>query len=327
MKYIYVIIKRTIILIINKSNILVGGQAVIEGVMMRVPVVYATAVRTSNGEIIYKRYPFESIVNRKKYFNIPIIRGAIHLFESLKIGMKTLQWSADMAMAEELSSKNKILDIFLNIIAFLFAIGLFVAIPIILAEYISKNKFNPFYFNFISGSVRITLFLLYLLLISKLKDIKRLFLYHGAEHRTVYTFEKGHPLTVVETKNFSTLHPRCGTSFIFIVMMVAIISFGIFDSILLFFIDVLNPYKRILFHLILLPVVAGIGYEILKISAKHRNFILFKILSQPGLWLQLITTKVPTDEQTEVSIKALEVAFGEDIEDYLGKEFVAEAIS
>ncbi len=322
------IIKKSMILLLNKSTILVGGQAVIEGVMMRVPGFYATAVRNPEGEIKFRRQKFDTLVKKNTVFNIPIIRGSIHLYESLKIGMKTLQWSADIALPEEKNKKqNKFIDLLMNLVTIFFALGLFVILPIITADYFFNKANSPFMFNLISGGIRIVLFLIYLIGISFLNDIKRLFQYHGAEHRTVYTFEAGLPLEIKETHQFPTQHPRCGTSFLFIVMIVAILSFGIIDTIALFYITNLEPFIRIIFHIPLIPVVGGIGYEVLKLTAKHRKNILFQLLSAPGIWLQLITTKKPDDEQAEVALEALKCAFGDDIPDYIGKEHIAEAIA
>ncbi len=316
-------------ILISKSSILVGGQAVIEGVMMRVPGYFATAVRNPNGKIVLDRHEFISLVKKNKKLDLPIIRGAIHLFESLKIGMQTLQWSADIAMPEDENAKpqSKFLESLLNLVTILFAIGLFIALPIITAGIVSDKENSPFTFNLISGGIRILLFLVYLVGISFIKDVKRLFEYHGAEHKAVYTFEAGLPLNVSETKQFPTQHPRCGTSFLFIVMIVAIISFGILDSILLQFIYKLTAVNRILFHIPFIPFVAGVGYEVLKLTAKYRQHFIFRILSTPGLWLQLITTKIPDDDQANIALEALKHAFGEELPDHLGQKYVAEAIA
>ena len=319
-------ILRHLLLFVSKSSILVGGQAVIEGVMMRVPGAYSTAVRDPEGKIHTNRHDFESITDRKPGFKKPIIRGAVSLFEAMKMGFQTLQWSADIAMPEENENINPIVDALMTLVSIGLAISLFFAAPIGLTTWLFDKDQDPFVFNIISGSLRIFFFLVYLILISLLSDVKRLFQYHGAEHKTVYNFESGKKLNIKNAQEFPTQHPRCGTSFMFIIMIVAIFSFSILDSILMLFVGEIQVWMRLIMHIPFMPLVAGIGYEVLKITAKHRDNILFKILAEPGLWLQNITTKQPDDSQVEVAIAALESAFGENLEKYLGKTFVAEAI-
>jgi len=324
---------KTLYMLCMKTSILVGGQAVIEGVMMRVPGAYATALRLKNGEIISRRSDFTSIIekyNMNKYF---IIRGFVHLYESMKMGYKTLDWSADVYETENNKTKTKnsfinaILEKIVSVFSILLSIGIFLGLPLYFSSLLIPNNTNsPFYFNIISGVIRITIFLLYLILISQLNDIKRLFQYHGAEHKTVYNFESGKKLNVRNAKQFSTLHPRCGTSFIFIIMIVTIFSYTILDSIALFFIDALTFTIRLSMHLLCLPLVAGVGYEVLKFLSSKQDITLFKYLSKPGLLLQNITTKEPDDEQLEIAIHALKSAFGEKIEEFSGKEFTAESI-
>jgi uncharacterized protein YqhQ len=183
-------------------------------------------------------------------------------------------------------------------------------------------------FNITSGVIRITIFLLYLILISQLKDVKRLFQYHGAEHKVVYNFESGETLSVDNAKQFSTKHPRCGTSFVFIIMLVTIFSHAMLDYLaLILFFEELTILIRLTLHILFLPLIAGIGYEVLKFLATKQNNIFFMTLSKPGLWLQNITTKEPTDNQLEVSLTALQTAFGdENLQNYSGKEFIADAI-
>ena len=309
-----------------KSTILVGGQAVIEGVMMRVPGAYATAVRKSNGELTVDYHKFNSKVISNHFYGFPIIRGMIHLYESMSIGYKTLDWSAKIAEPDQ--KNNKLLDSLLSIISLLFSLGLFVGLPILVADFI-QNLFsdnNTFMFNLLSGLVRIFIFLTYLVLISFMKDIKRLFQFHGAEHKTVYNFESGKPLLIENAKQFSKEHPRCGTSFIFIVMLVSIVSYGIIDTIVVNMGVNLTVINRFLIHIPCLPIVAGFSYEILKISAKYQHYFFFKILGFPGLTLQRITTQTPDDTQLEVAIHALKYAFGDDLKKYAGKEFSAEAV-
>jgi len=323
-----IFLKKFIINTIMKPSILVGGQAVIEGVMMRVPGAYATAVRDSSDKIHVDRHEFASIIEKKKIWKKPILRGMISLYESMKIGMQTLTWSADIAIPEEEKKKEpgKLASIFSTSTAILLALVLFMVAPYWLTTKLFLVDKEAFLFNIIAGSFRITFFLIYLILISFLKDVKRLFQYHGAEHRVVYNFESGKDLTIENAQSFPTQHPRCGTSFLFIVMISAIIIFSIIDTIFIGIIGSLTVISRIGLHLLMIPIVAGTSYEVLKLSARNSSNIIFRILRAPGLWLQNITTKEPDDKMVEVSIKALKTAFGDNFNDVAGKEYVAEAI-
>lgn len=319
-------------LLLMKTSILVGGQAVIEGVMMRVPGAYSTALRRKDGSIISKRYNFTSIIEQKGWKNYIILRGMVHLYESMQIGYKTLNWSADI-YEEDISpnqSKKSLLqniaESISNIIAIIFAISLFILLPLFSTTYIIEDINQPIYFNVISGIIRIAIFFIYLLLISQLNDVKRLFQYHGAEHKTVYNFESGKELIPSEAQKFSTKHPRCGTSFIFIIMLVTIFSYTILDSIALQFIDSLTILLRFTMHILFLPLIAGLGYEVLKFLASKQEIAFFSYLSKPGLWLQNITTKSPDDSQIEIAIYALKDAFGDKLNLYSGKEFTADSI-
>ena len=292
----------------------------------------STAVRNPKNEIIFNRKKHTSIVERYKCNNVPIIRGFLHLVDSMKIGFKTLEWSAEIA--EEQTPSNKLISFFMTLLSIGFAITLFMGIPYLLAEFglnqisfTSKLSTNQFFFNIAAGSLRILVFLLYLYFISKLEDVRCLFQYHGAEHKVVYNFESGQSIDVKTAQKFSTQHPRCGTSFVFILMLVTIITYAVTDSLVAYLglISFTIP-TRILFHLVLLPLVTGIGYEVLKFLAKKQHNMFFASLSKPGLWLQNITTKEPTDEQVEVSITALKSAFDSDIEEFIGQKFQADAI-
>lgn len=319
--------KKHLLLFMAKPSILVGGQAVIEGVMMRVPGAYATAVRDPKGEIQIDRHEFVSLVERKPMYKKPILRGIIGLFEALRMGLKTLQWSADIAMPDEAKKpKNKFAESMSMLFALVLALGLFFVAPIGLTSWLFDKDNDPFVFNIISGVFRITFFLTYLFLISFMRDVKRLFQYHGAEHKTVYTFEAGKKLTVENTYEFPTQHPRCGTSFLFIIMIVAILTFALFDAVLIAIVGDLKVWLRMLVHVPLIPVVAGLGYEVLKMTAKHRDKTFFRMLSAPGLWLQNITTKTPDDEQVAVAIESLKAAFGDKLGEYEGQTYAAEAI-
>ena len=318
-----------LLLLQNKSSILVGGQAVMEGVMMRVPGAYATAVRDNEGNIQVDRHEFKSIVEVYPFLKKPIIRGIIGLFESLRIGYSTLQWSAEIITSEEKSSNksSKFLDIIITLFSLFLAVALFFVAPIALTSWLFDKDHDAFIFNLISGIFRVTFFITYLVLISLIKDVHRLFQYHGAEHKTVYNFEAGTDLNVSNAQQFPTQHPRCGTSFLFIIMIVAILSFALLDSALMLYINELTIWMRLVFHIPFIPVVGGLGYEVLKLTAKYRNNIFFILLARPGLWLQNITTKQPDDDQVEVALIALREAFGENLSQYTdGETYIAEAI-
>lgn len=321
-------IKKIIINTLMKPSILVGGQAVIEGVMMRVPGAYATAVRDEHGKIHVDKHNFTSKVEKSKTWKKPVLRGMISLFEALKMGMQTLQWSAEIATPEKDKKKEqgKLAGFFTTSTAILIALALFMVAPYwITTKFFLVSK-DAFLFNVIAGCFRITFFILYLVLISFMKDVKRLFQYHGAEHRVVYNFESGKEVTVKNAQSFPTQHPRCGTSFLFIVMISAIIIFSIIDTVFIGFFGSLTVFSRILLHLLMMPLVAGIGYEVLKISARNDDNVIFRMLRAPGLWLQNITTKEPEDEMVEVAIESLKSAFGDRYKDVIGKKYVAEAI-
>jgi len=316
-------------LVISQSSILVGGQAVMEGVMMRVPGAYATAVRDPDGNIQIDRHDFKSKVDAYPFLKLPLLRGIIGLFESLKIGYSTLQWSAEISIPEEEARKetSKFVDVLLTIFSLALALGLFFVAPIGLTSWLFDKDQDAFIFNLISGMFRVIFFITYLVLISLMKDVRRLFQYHGAEHKTVYNFESGKELSISNAQQFPTQHPRCGTSFLFIIMLVAILSFAILDSVVLFYVEELKIWMRLIFHIPFIPIVAGLGYEVLKLTAKHRSNIFFRALAQPGLWLQNITTKQPDDEQVEVALEALKEAFGDKLSQYSsGETYVAEAI-
>jgi uncharacterized protein YqhQ len=316
-----------------KSKILVGGQAVIEGVMMRVPGAYATAIRKPDGQILVDRQDFSSLTERITWLKKPLFRGVISLFESLKIGFKTLQLSADIAIEAENQGKeqdqkpeNKLVSTLMTLLAFGLAIGLFIVLPLFLTTKLLNIERRAFTFNLVSGSFRILFFLIYLWLISWMKDVQRLFQYHGAEHKVVFAFENGRKLTVANVREFSTYHPRCGTSFIFIVLLVSILMFALIDSIIILLTGGISLGLRIGVHLLLIPLVAGVGYEFLKLSSHYQDKPLARWLTAPGLWLQRITTQPPSDEQLEIALEALKAAFGTKLAEFEGREYMAEAI-
>ena len=319
--------KRILILLTMKPNILVGGQAVIEGVMMRVPGAFSTAVRNPNGEIIIKMEKFRSIVEYSKFWSKPIFRGMASLYEAMKMGMATLQWSADVSFPDEKKDGplDELIDYGTSLFSILLAIGLFMFCPMWITTKLLQIEKEAVWFNLSSGVFRIIFFIIYLFMISLMSDIKRLFQYHGAEHKVVYNFESGKEINSINAQSFPTQHPRCGTSFMFIVLISAIVVFSLVDTILIYFYGSISLLERLLFHLPFIPLVSGISYEIIKLTAKYNNF-LFHILKAPGIWLQNITTKEPDDKMIEVSISALKNAFGDEFENYRGKKYTAEAI-
>ncbi|MDC1037652.1 DUF1385 domain-containing protein [Candidatus Marinimicrobia bacterium] len=317
-------IKRNLLILTMKPSILVGGQAVIEGVMMRVPGAYATAVRDPEGKIHIQKKEFTSITEKSNLWNKPIFRGMASLFEAMKMGMATLQYSVDIAMPDE-EEPSKFADFFSTAFAIVLAISLFMIAPMWITTKLMNIEKEALWFNLASGGFRIAFFVVYLLAISLLKDVRRLFQYHGAEHRVVYNFESGKDVNVENAQSFPTQHPRCGTSFLFIVLLSAILVFALVDTIVIYFLGTISLPIRLLFHLPMIPFVSGVGYEIIKLSAKSDSFF-FSILKKPGLWLQNITTKQPENEMVSVSITALKEAFGDCYDEMVGKEYTAEAI-
>jgi len=291
----------------KKLNI--GGQAVIEGVMIRSKNYNVVAVR-KNKKIIIKK---DKIKQRKgKFHKLPVARGFYNLIDMSVIGMKSLMWSADQQLEkdEKISKKEMTLSF---IFAILFAIGIFIILPYIATNFIGfYEETRPLIFNLIDGIIRIAMFLLYIILISRMKDVKILFRYHGAEHMSIHCYEKGKNLDVNNVKKFSTLHPRCGTAFIIIVMIVAILTFSIITPIILMIfpqlLDINTFLRKVTLFLIrisLLPLIAGISYEFLKFSAKYENNAIMKLLIWPGLLMQKITTKEPNKNQIEVAMAAV----------------------
>ena len=318
---------KTILLSIMKPTILVGGQAVIEGVMMRVPGAYATAVRDPEGKVHVDRHDFISISERSNLWKKPILRGMAGLFEAMKMGMATLQWSADIAIPEEKDKEKKpIVEFLSSLFAICLAISLFMILPMWITTKLLDVEREAVAFNMVSGGFRICFFVVYLFLISLMKDVGRLFQYHGAEHRVVYNFESGKNINITNAQSFPTQHPRCGTSFMFIVLLSAIIVFSIIDTIVMSVTGHISLPIRLMVHLPMIPFVAGVSYEIIKVTAKKGDSIIFRMLRAPGLWLQNITTRKPEDTMVEVAITALKEAFGDKFDEMSGKEYVAEAI-
>lgn len=298
----------------------IGGQAVIEGVMMRGPKESAIAVRKPDGEIIVEKIPVHSFAQKWKLNKIPVVRGVFSFFESMIEGTKALMFSAEFydtedeedkkkkenMTEEELAAYNKKNDkmmagaIFLSVaIALVFSVAVFMLLPTFLVGLL--RDYTPLDNNFLTtcleGIVRILIFLIYIVAVSKMKDIRRVFEYHGAEHKTIFCYEAGEELTIDNVRKQKRLHPRCGTSFLILVMIISIIMFS--------FISWENPLQRVFMRLLLLPVVAGVSYELIKFAGRHDGCIV-RIISAPGMWLQKITTKEPDDSQIEVAIMALQ---------------------
>ncbi|MFC1477090.1 DUF1385 domain-containing protein [candidate division KSB1 bacterium] len=293
---------------LNEAN--VGGQAVIEGVMMRSEKYLSVAVRKPDGSIALKRDTNVSWTKRIKLFKLPVIRGGVILIESLIHGFRALSWSADIAMEaedenhtfEDTSSWKSRLSIFLTLV-FGLAAGLFLFwwIPLVLTDWVGVE--SGFAFNAIDGLIRLAIFGLYIGLISLWKEIQRIFQYHGAEHKSIFALENDCPLTIDGAQKFTTLHPRCGTSFLLVVMVVSIIVF--------MFLGKPDTYAQRVERLLFVPIIAGISYEFIRFSGKKRNNPIAKIFIMPGLWLQKITTREPSAEQLEVGLIALRAAIGE----------------
>ncbi|NVN92937.1 MAG: DUF1385 domain-containing protein [Desulfuromonadales bacterium] len=293
------------------EKINVGGQAVIEGVMMRAPRSVAIAVRRANGEIVVKRELVAPLSERYPFVKLPIIRGAVALFQSLITGIKALNFSANEAMSEE-EKEGEPGDNDLSswamagtmVIAFGFGIGLFFVLPLYATKLLTQFAIisdNNIVFNLVDGLVRVIVFLVYIWTISRMKDIQRVFQYHGAEHKSIFAYEAGEKMTVENVRRYSRLHPRCGTSFLLIVMLVSIAVFSLIPKLWPFY---LKAGSRV----VLLPLIAGISYEFLKWSAKNEANPLVKLIITPGLALQRLTTGEPDDAQLEVAIRSLDEA-------------------
>ena len=280
----------------------VGGQAVIEGVMMRAPGKVATAVREPGGKIAVETKDVNSISDRYPILKKPMLRGTVTLIESLVLGIRSLSYSAKMAGEEDeqLSDKEMAMTI---AVAFLLASVLFIAIPTGAAKLFHFITEDPFFLNLMEGFLRLFIFLGYIWGISRMKDIRRVFQYHGAEHKTIFCYEAGLPLTVENVQKFPRLHPRCGTAFLLIVMLVSIFVYA--------FMGWPELWLRILSRIVLLPVVAGISYEIIRVAGCSGNPIVHAAIL-PGLWLQYLTTRPPEDEMVEVAIESLKAALPEE---------------
>ncbi|MDU7904318.1 MAG: DUF1385 domain-containing protein [Peptostreptococcaceae bacterium] len=289
----------------------VGGQAVIEGVMMQSKNKRAIAVRKNDGEIIIRKRNIKSWISDKNIDKIPFLRGAFILIETMIEGINSMNFSSEFFLDDEeeesgfdkLINKlfkdkaNDVIIIISLIIGLFFAMLLFVVTPTMIGGLFSRFINSDLILNLIEGFTRICILFIYILLISMNKDIKRVFEYHGAEHKAIYCYENNLDLTVENARKFKTQHPRCGTNFLFIVMFTSIILFSFFGW--------PNPIIRIVMRIVCVPIVAGISYEIIKLLGKYNN-ILTKTVAYPGMMLQKRTTKEPDDKQLEVALKALD---------------------
>ena len=286
------------------TDLAVGGQAVIEGVMMRDAHRTATAVRLPNGDIDVETRTVSSIRDRYLVLNLPLIRGSVIMVESLIIGMRALSFSAQAAGEEDEQMTKKEIAMTISF-ALVLASILFIVIPTGAAHLAAAYTDDPVVFNLIEGGIRLMVFLLYIWGISFMGGIRRVFQYHGAEHKTIHCYEAGEALTVENVQNFPRLHPRCGTNFLLIVMVVAIVFHVFFGW--------PDLWLRILSRLAILPVVAGVSYEIIRFAGRSENHLVH-ILITPGLWLQYLTTRPPADEMVEVAIESLKAVLpAEDI--------------
>lgn len=288
------------------KDFLYGGQAVIEGVMMRGKTHMAVAVRKNDNEIVLHKEELNSFLKRYKFLDKPLIRGTVVLVDALRMGVRALFISAKESLGEEEAQKELgpgaigVTFFF----SFLIGIALFVVFPtwvtsLVKTKYITeffmnKDILNVILLNFTEGFIRVIIFLGYVLLISQMAEIKRIFQYHGAEHKVIYNYESGKPLTVENARTFSCRHPRCGTSFIIMVLMMSIILHALWGWPVL--------WIRIVSRLVMLPVIAGVAYEMTRLAGKKNPF--FSVLVRPGVWLQVLTTRNPSDDQIEVAIKA-----------------------
>lgn len=283
----------------------IGGQAVIEGVMMKNQKEYSVAVRKPDGEIEVTKKKCHSLRDRSKVANWPIIRGVITFVESLLTGMKTLNYSASFYEEEgeeekAPEAKENLLMGLVMIAAIVLAVGIFVVVPFLISEALERLVPSPQLRGLMEGVIRVALFVAYVKLISLMDDIKRVFMYHGAEHKSINCVENGLELTVENVRRQTTVHKRCGTSFLLIVMFVSILFF--------MFIVVGNIWLRMALRILLIPVIAGLSYEFIRYAGGHDNKLI-NVLSKPGLLLQALTTKEPTDDMIQVAIASVEAVF------------------
>jgi uncharacterized protein YqhQ len=294
---------------------LVGGQAVLEGVMMRSPHAWAIACRKPSGEVSTHSEPLERLSEKRKWMAWPVIRGVVTLGHAMTLGFRALKFSANVALDElqpEPAADKKKLEItgWMAAVNIVISVGFFIFmykfLPLLAAT--EMKRVNPVFggqvvFNLVDGVIRIALFLLFIWGVSLWSDIRRVYEYHGAEHKTVYAFENGDPLNTASVQKYSTFHPRCGTSFLMTVMLISIMVYILVSAV----IPVTTFSAKFGMRIVLLPVIAGVSYEIIRFAARHRGS-LFALMTAPGLWLQRITTQPPADDQAECAIIALDHA-------------------
>jgi uncharacterized protein YqhQ len=281
----------------------VGGQAVIEGVMMRSPRSMAVAVRKPNGEIVVKRQGLTFFSEKSSLGKLPLLRGVLTLVSALVLGIQALNFSANQALSEEEQETSSWTMSITFAVALCFGIFLFFLVPLYLTKWlrfaIPMISHSGLLFNLVDGVIRLMIFLLYLWSISFSKEIRRVFQYHGAEHKSIFAFEAGEELIIDRVKGYSCLHPRCGTSFLLIVMVVSILVFALIPHALPF------GYK-VASRVIFIPLIAGISYEIIRFADRKKEKKGVQCLIKPGLWLQRLTAHEPSDAQIEVAIRALQ---------------------
>ncbi len=297
--------------LLAEGSVLVGGQAVIEGVLMRLPQTYAVAVRDPSGEVKIKKERLPETA-QGKFGNLPLVRGSVILFKAMMLGISALNFSAEVAMEDE-PAEGKTREADKSGVAFSWAmavtvivslalgVALFFYVPLLLTQFLSKYVAaaqHSFGFNLVDGAIRIVFFIAYILAISLMKDIRRVFAYHGAEHKAVYTWEAKEALTVDNARNKSTLHPRCGTSFLLFVMVVSILVFSLVPHSYPF-------WAKAAARLVFLPLIAGISYGLIRFTAKFPKSPFIRPLMWPGLAFQLLTTRQPDDTMLEVALRAL----------------------
>lgn len=303
----------------------VGGQAVIEGVMMRAPGMVATAVRKPDGSIAVRKEKYISLAEKNRVFRLPVLRGAVGLIEMLVIGLRSLNFSAEAALGSEgnglsengVSPEKKIAGENMRLAlalagALLAGAAIFFLVPLVITTVLFHVDQQPLTFNIIAGSIRLALFLGYLVVISMMRDVRRIYEYHGAEHKAVFAFEREEGLSVESAARQTRFHPRCGTSFLLIVMLVAILLFGLLDSFMIYWFGSLSLPLRIATHLPLIPILGGVSYEFIRLSAKNSGTAIGRMIVAPGLWLQKITTSEPDESELEVAVVALRCALGEE---------------
>lgn len=289
----------------------VGGQAILEGVMMITPKSWSLSVRQDDDTIVTKKWPRKSFLEKHFLLRLPLLRGFVVLFETVFLGYKALEMSSQILMKDQKKTWKDDLIMFLSLLA---AILVFFSLPLLASKFIFPGiyKDNQFLLNLIVGSFRLTFFILYVVAISFLKDVRRVFEYHGAEHKAIYCYESGDDLTPENALTYNKEHPRCGTSLILVTVVLAIIISALFDTIIFNHFHFSNtPLNRTLVHLFYIPFIAGLAYEFNRLGSKHVNNPFFRILVYPGLLMQKLTTKQPDCKQMEVSISALKASVEE----------------